>query len=91
MQSPLFLSKSDQITQGWLPITNPTEQAIVDYLDNLGINQLIMVEKPQTSTTRLSLRSLDNLGSPNLHRVLSLNFDSDLIHRRASRLSSDQI
>ncbi|CAD8212560.1 unnamed protein product (macronuclear) [Paramecium tetraurelia] len=96
MQSPQFQksnensTKSDQFTQGWLPITNDVEQSIVSYLDQLGINQLIQVEKH--SNQRNSLYSLDQaITPPKSQRRISLTMDSELFSRRSFRMCSEQI
>ncbi|CAD8122397.1 unnamed protein product [Paramecium sonneborni] len=95
MQSPQFQKsnensiKSEQFTQGWLPITNDVEQSIVSYLDQLGINQLTQVEKH--SNQRNSLYSLDIAITPKSQRRISLTMDSELFSRRSFRMCSDQI
>ncbi|CAD8111905.1 unnamed protein product [Paramecium sonneborni] len=96
MQSPQFQksnetsSKSEQFIQGWLPITNDVEQSIVSYLDQLGINQLILVEKH--SNQRNSLYSLDTaITPPKSQRRISLTMDSELFSRRSFRMCSEQI
>ncbi|CAD8191895.1 unnamed protein product [Paramecium pentaurelia] len=96
MQSPSLQKqsessqKSDQYIQGWLPIKTEVEQSIITYLDSLGINQLIVVDKFQNQQ-RNSLLSIENVGTPQSQKILSLNLDSELCQRRSFRLSSDQI
>ncbi|CAD8096810.1 unnamed protein product [Paramecium sonneborni] len=96
MQSPSLQKqsensqKSDQYIQGWLPVKSDIEQSIISYLDSLGINQLILVDK-FSNQKRNSLLSLENVGTPKSQKILSLNLDSELVQRRSFRYSSDQI